>query len=80
MYYYQLIKVKEKNQMKRELGYCKNVVWPAVYVLKTLHVMAAALMSALIKNGVKIESARLRKKYQTVFYVKMTAIKDFYQK
>ena len=54
----------------------QDVVWPAVYVLKTLHVMAAALMSALIKNGVKIESARLRKKYQTVFYVKMTAIKE----
>lgn len=56
------------------------MVWPAVYVLKILHVMAAALMSALIKNGVKIESARLRKKYQTVFYVKKTAIKEFCRK
>ncbi len=42
--------------------------------------MVVTLMSALIKNGVKIESVLLKREYQTVFYVKMTAIKDFYQK
>lgn len=42
--------------------------------------MVVTLVSAGIKNRVKIESVLLKKKYQTAFYVKMTAIKGFYQK
>ena len=42
--------------------------------------MVVTLMSAEIKNGVKIENVLLKKKYQTAFYVKMTAIKGCYQK
>ena len=48
--------------------------------MKILLVMVVTLMSAKIKNGVKIENVLLKKKYQTVFYVKMTAIKGYYQK
>ena len=48
--------------------------------MKTVHVMAVTLMSAWIVNGVKTESVLWKKTYQTVFYVKVTAIKGCYQK